>query len=674
MKPALAAVVLTCTIQAAALAGTYHAEPRTGSDEADGSTDQPWRTITHALARIAPGDTLVLRGGRYREQVRCSLVGTVRQPIVIRGEGSQPAVIDAGMPEFFDDPAGAWEPAGGDLYQSTRVYRNTTDIAGAFAHDPIPLVTYYLRSDLVSTNQRAGFAPKPLLMDRDVYAGPGVWLDRQTGRILARLAHTRNGSRLTRDYAGPTDPRKVPLIIAAERATPLTLDGARHVRIENVTLAGGAPDAVVVRDCAHVTLDRLVVQCGRFRGQTSGHVRVTNSRFIGTIPPWVWRADASTGCASGEIRDVVRVWAPLVFDTSHEVEVRSVPRVIANDGELDRPRGRQRVEIGTQDAGSPQMTRTPVNHDWEIAWCEFSDGHDGVYPAGRRMRMHHCAIDNMQDDSADFSSPVPGIVDDVVFEANLIRRCVTAVSTHNQGRPQGKVFVTGNVIDLRMPMAWSRPTDEKPQGEGHPCNCFFMHGADRAERVESYFVYHNTLVGAQYHRYFYAHGFLNHLKPGSTRRVFNNLFVYLNAYMPPYLSKTLEGMDLHTDHNLHWSVAPGAQPPANYLEMWRDSQYSQARSQENGGLWEQNSFVADPLFEAFAPSPEAVNDYRPRRGSRATGAARELPGAWPGRRLSTIGALDTGGGPLRVGVDGRIVAGEPWAWRRSVLFAEDKTK
>jgi hypothetical protein len=189
-----------------------------------------------------------------------------------------------------------------------------------------------------------------------------------------------------------------------------------------------------------------------------------------------------------------------------------------------------------------------------------------------------------------------------------------------------------------------------------------MHGADAAKGIESYFVYHNTVIGNLFHRSFYAHGCLSHVKPGSMRRVFNNLFIYLSPYQPPYLSKSLDGMDLHTDNNLHWSVVSGPNLPPRYLETWRQNAYSDACAKSNGGPWEAASFVADPILEALDSAPGATNDYRPKAGSPAIDAARDLASGWPGRRSRTVGALDPGAPPLRVGVGGRIAAGEPWMW------------
>ena len=42
----------------------------TGTDHADGSENQPFRTINRAAALARPGDTVLVHGGEYREWVR----------------------------------------------------------------------------------------------------------------------------------------------------------------------------------------------------------------------------------------------------------------------------------------------------------------------------------------------------------------------------------------------------------------------------------------------------------------------------------------------------------------------------------------------------------------------------------------------------------------------------
>src|SRR4051794_1693737 len=42
----------------------------TGSDDADGTAEQPFRTINRAATVARPGDTVMVHGGEYREWVK----------------------------------------------------------------------------------------------------------------------------------------------------------------------------------------------------------------------------------------------------------------------------------------------------------------------------------------------------------------------------------------------------------------------------------------------------------------------------------------------------------------------------------------------------------------------------------------------------------------------------
>jgi hypothetical protein len=46
-----------------------HVAP-TGTDDADGSEQHPFQTISRAASLAQPGDTVVVHGGVYREWVR----------------------------------------------------------------------------------------------------------------------------------------------------------------------------------------------------------------------------------------------------------------------------------------------------------------------------------------------------------------------------------------------------------------------------------------------------------------------------------------------------------------------------------------------------------------------------------------------------------------------------
>jgi len=64
-------------------AATYEVAQRhpQASDDNDGSRERPWKTITRAAAKAGRGDTVVVRGGIYREQVVVKSSGTAEAPI-----------------------------------------------------------------------------------------------------------------------------------------------------------------------------------------------------------------------------------------------------------------------------------------------------------------------------------------------------------------------------------------------------------------------------------------------------------------------------------------------------------------------------------------------------------------------------------------------------------------
>lgn len=78
----------------AAAAGRRYAVSPAGTDDADGSTTRPWRTLGHALERLRPGDTLVVGAGTYEEDLDPDLTsGRPDARITVTGEdGAWPVV------------------------------------------------------------------------------------------------------------------------------------------------------------------------------------------------------------------------------------------------------------------------------------------------------------------------------------------------------------------------------------------------------------------------------------------------------------------------------------------------------------------------------------------------------------------------------------------------------
>lgn len=77
-----------------------------GSDAADGQSPlTAWRTLTHALTQIAPGDTLFVGAGTYPETLILTTAASASAPLVIRGDTLGEFTGDAG--EVRIDAGGA---------------------------------------------------------------------------------------------------------------------------------------------------------------------------------------------------------------------------------------------------------------------------------------------------------------------------------------------------------------------------------------------------------------------------------------------------------------------------------------------------------------------------------------------------------------------------------------
>ena len=83
----------------------------TGSDRAEGSADQPLRTINRAAAIAQPGDTVIVHGGEYREWVQPQRGGLshLRRITYTAAEGER--VVIKGSEQVT-----GWDRAGGDVW------------------------------------------------------------------------------------------------------------------------------------------------------------------------------------------------------------------------------------------------------------------------------------------------------------------------------------------------------------------------------------------------------------------------------------------------------------------------------------------------------------------------------------------------------------------------------
>ncbi|RBP45452.1 hypothetical protein DES53_103452 [Roseimicrobium gellanilyticum] len=212
----------------------YYVDPSKGDDTQPGTREKPWKSLKHGTRQLKAGETLVLRAGTYYERVSLTRSGTEEKPITITSHPGELAVIDGGLREFLEEPAKSWEPFAGGAegeYVSTKSYLHLDDrkpprqflpaswepmwgiederplVLGNFAGSMVPLHGYRTVADLRATNE-LWKGDKKDMRDDGLYCGPGMWFNRETGRIHIRLAHHQLEGLGDRAYRGETDPRK----------------------------------------------------------------------------------------------------------------------------------------------------------------------------------------------------------------------------------------------------------------------------------------------------------------------------------------------------------------------------------------------------------------------------------------------------------------------------------
>ena len=602
---------------------SYFVDPVRGDDRSEGTKQKPWKTVNHALkARqggpLKPGDTLYLRGGTYYESVTATVRGTAEMPITIRSYPGEMAIIDGGLREFHEDPAKAWEPVpggGAGEFQSTRTYSYGGGF-GNFGDSMVPLFRYMTIEDLRSTNELM----LPGLGNRNphatgLYAGPGVRRDPQTGRIHIRLAHTQLAGLGDRHYRGETDPRKLPFVISGHDYA-LRIEGARHVRFQDLVIRGAERSAVLIKEDAEaITEDAEDIE---FDGVTfygsdaalrvgrTNRLKLINCALRGHKAPWHSRFHLKNRAGAGYL-----VYA--------------------------------------------------AGRDFEFANCEFTDHHDCLqFYFLDGLRFHHSWVANFDDDGLE---PGPKKKSGKAFiYQNYISHCNNPFSVHGRKNPgdppvpseKGSgVYLFRNVIDLRDGHYKGPPAEPDPTGEFLHRHSGWLAHEHGNPTLANYYIYHNTfLLPGKPANSFYAHTWGSHLG-GTTRRVFNNIFVQVEG-LPGLNTRSLTAdHDFQADGNLYWSLKDGPGQPADYFGKLRQSPLFEASKKRYPPGWGAHDLFADPRLAAI-PESGTRPDVRLKNDSPAIDAGVPLPADWPDPLREKdagkpdLGALPSGAGRLSI--------------------------
>ncbi|MCA9210005.1 MAG: right-handed parallel beta-helix repeat-containing protein, partial [Planctomycetales bacterium] len=542
--------------------------------------------------------------------------------------------------------AEAWEPfddgdgAAGE-YRSTRTYADVggapeqTALLGNFVDSMTPLHGYRLAGDMRSDNPYWNVSNK-VGGEEFVYCGPGIWYDHATGRIHARLAHTRLPGLGDDNYRGELDPRRLPLVIAALADGPaVSLDDCRHVRLQDLVVRGARSATLAIANSQHVELDGVTAYGGSAAMQIrdTRHLRMVNSACRGLAAPWTFRGSLKYRAIESRLFSASG-WEPTGADAS----------------------------------------------DFEIQHCEFTDSVDGVFIGNvARVRFHHNLLDNVSDDgiflTAATSHDGQTVGGDVRIYQNRLARCLTTFAFgvgHGRQRttPAGKqlgagVWIYRNVFDFRQPVMYYWPTGpDAPQEIRSFGRVAGDHGGPGWEPM---WIYHNTILANNPPRYAYGTNGLNHgLGHGTTRRVFNNIICQMDGM--PGDSVADPAVDFQADGNLFWSLSDGPSYNGEWLGKFRRSPEFVVSQQRYSPGWTAHDRFADPAFVSLKADWRMPADLRLRADSPAIDAGVPLPDDWPDVSIGDdtgrpdIGAVPSGGRAWPVGMLGRLsVFGEPTA-------------
>ncbi|QDU25496.1 hypothetical protein ETAA8_05650 [Anatilimnocola aggregata] len=618
-----------------------------GHDSNAGTEAAPWRSLRYAARKVQPGDTIYLRGGTYYEHVALVRSGTAEAPITIASYPGELAILDGGLREFAEDPAGSWRPlpdgAEGEYISAKSYFDADTRLPphqflpgawepmwgiederplalGNFADSLVPLHGYRTLKDLRSPNEY-WLGNKQEIATIGLYGGPGMWFNRQTGRVHIRLAHNQLAGLGKQAYRGETDPRRVPLIVALGfGANVLRLTGIKHVTIQGLVLRGATGSPLIhVYGSENIELDHLTVYGGfpALLVNATKSLRVTNSAFRGLAAPWTSRAHMKyRGTASYQI-------------------------VLQNN--------------------------QPLNDDIELAWCEFTDDHDFAYlRCATNLRFHHNLVDNFNDDGLESGPKLRAHT--LFISQNRIGACLIPFSQHEIDKdespvdhtPETGVFVYRNVIDLRRGTYKSPPKEADATGsylheEGHLVG---DHGGPTWPVLR---FYHNTtLRKTPVFRDYFLFGLGAQGLRNTERDVLNNIFVQAEQVPGAGFAGIKEPGNVRAGGNLLWGLKEGPELAREPFAKFRASPlFIASRKYYEPGLTTHDK-VADPKFVAYSVDSPATADLHLQPDSPALNSGLKVPAAWPDplrdadQAEPDIGAIPHGAPAWGVGVDGRI--------------------
>ena len=666
--------------ESAAHAATYYIDPLNGKESNDGTSPATAKKTIGGVRRVVrPGDTVYLRGTAhfpYYKFDREKWSGTAGSPITVESYPGETAVFDPGYEEFKKAPQrnNAWvrakegkppeippDPnspeippypnAHDDEYVSMKTYPEDSRWGALLTAEngttTYRLLTYSKLEELRADNESfirvlledlrpggrcANNDPSTKEDDRLykwlwTYRGPGLWWDESTGRIHIRLSHTHRDGGAT-NYEGETDPRKIPISVTYDVNKATSIRG-NYMTFRNIVFQNGGDgmcgvgykDNVSDNVSDHVTMERCTFNASRF-GLTitnTDYFKAVNCEFNGRLGGWVSRDD---------VKDAYEY-----VDDETEKIMKCGTANMTCDGLF--------VVSGNN------------NKNWEVANCEFRNGHDAMQVFGSRIRIHHNLYENINDEVFYFNNP-RGMYEDIRVYNNVIRKALHALS-FSDGKVNGPRYIYRNIFDQRLPVLGYH----RMVADGRPI--WRVAGDFKANGpLGERYVYQNTFLLMDADSSVCSEAFDGAASDSKTRCFMNNIHMTISTDEPLYRIPCPAGKNF-SDGNIWCRRITNATAPLinNYEDL--------KAMHEWYPNWEANSQIAYPQFvnvpDFTTPTDGSLYsnvDYRLKKTSPARWAGVDLTGkGWPdsenGTSTPDIGALPYGAPAVAVGIDGRYV-------------------
>jgi hypothetical protein len=610
------------------------------SPDPAGTLQDPYLSVSQAIAAAAGGGNVYLLPGQYIEDVKVEGVrGKWCNKIVVQPYAGE-VTIDCLVTDFLNpDETKQWiqvphpECDFDEYVWSEQFDPGETNMVtrGAFLEGDryTRLITYGRYEDLLACEQtwNKELSTGNQIWEKNdddvwvttdqflqwVYMGPGIWFgeDDTFGerRLHIRLSHTTHNIPGWDDYAGPTDPRNLRLALSKQLSRALFLAHCRHITFKDLTFRFGGRETIFIRNCRDITFDHVKIRAASRAVRLENHLPNEKNRCItlahcevdGGLPTWVFRSD---------LKDNYR-FKPAGHEAEDPVEN---PLATTTSGVL--------ISSGAR------ASRVTVHH------CEIFNGHD-MYLFGDRMKFHHNWVHNMNDDATLIAAEA-GAANVMVYK-NAITQCLTAFSF--DADDAGYVQIFRNLVDIREPTLGVRPPAAGVVTKSLRQGLLYKDGL----REGPLDLWNNTCVALNAGGVgdppteLPAAGFTHYGAwdaDTSPRRAYNNIFVA--TYPDPKRSKPiafLPHIDFEgpSDSNTYYRVGPGtgdaflvSDPGANspnhsYTDLcdyWKDH-----------FPYEEHSHRHDPVFRSFDLHglPQLDDDLRLGPGSPARGEAETLP-------------------------------------------------